>query len=180
MTKHIVTHIPKKYMTQPFYRYCGIFQIATIYESRTNKSIDPNKIFGGFIWLTGFCTPKQIVRKFNQLGLPSSIMNRREMTLANIKESVKNNHNVILLSWHGYTKTGDTFNPLKAFFSQHYISIRWYDDSRKWFFVYDSSIKQGKAHLHLPVGNMFIPERIIKRAFARAWWWLMSEVAIVV
>jgi hypothetical protein len=180
MTKHIVTHVPKKYMTQPLFRYCGIFQIATIYESRFNKTIDPKSIFRGFTRLAWYCTPKQIIKKLQQLGLPSSIISKKDITLDVIKQSLQNDQNLILMIWHGYNKSGDGFNALKGFLLPHYISVWWYDEVRKWFFVYDSALKQRHAHVGLPVGNMFIPEHIMKKACARAWWWLMSEVAIVV
>ena len=176
----MMKYVPQRYMTQPFYRYCGIFQIATVFESRFWAHINPKKIFTWFVKFTWFCTPKQIVNKFNDLWLKASLVHKNHMTLDTIKDCLKNNQNIILLTWHGYNKRGDTFYQLKAFFAQHYISIWGYDADRKWFFVYDSSVKQHNANKDLPVGNIFLSERIVKRALSRAWWWFMSRVGIIV
>lgn len=175
----IISHRPTRYLTQPFYRYCGIFQIITILESRFRIEKKPHEIFTGFSKLTWFCVPRQIVRKFNELGLNAAFMKKHHLTTDSIKSCLLNNKNVILLTGHGYSKTGKTFNAIKALFSQHYISIWGYDDARKWFFVYDSTIKES-TESGLPVWNIFLPERIVKRSLARAWRGMLDDVIIVV
>ena len=179
-TRHIVTYKPTKYMTQPFYRYCGIFQIMTILESRFWLQKWHKEFFTWFTKFTWFTLPNQLVKKFNELWLSASFLNKEHFTIESVKHYLNNDKNIVLLTGHGYKTKWDSFNPLKAFFGQHYISIWGYDNIKKGFYIYDSSIKQTKINRSLPIGNMFLPEYIMRKALARAWWWLMRDVIIVV
>lgn len=178
----IVLHELKKYREQPFFRYCGIIQIITILESRLDIQLSHKDIFSWFSKFTWFCAPYQIYKKLQQRWLHASIFAKTHATIDNIKNMIYRNKNVILLTGHWYTKTWRSFNPLKAFFSQHYISIWWYDEEKRGFYVYDSTIRYAEAWTAsaLPIGNLFLPEHIVQRALSWGGRWLLDDIMIVV
>jgi len=63
---------------------------------------------------------------------------------------------VILLISHAYSSKRD-FSFRRAFSLQHYITLWWYDDEKRMFYVYDSNTE--KTHhkgTTLPVGNILL------------------------
>lgn len=167
-------------MTQPFYRYCGVFQVMTILQSRFGVQKWHKEFFKWFTKFTWFALPHQLVKKLNELWLPASFVNKSHFTIDTLKEYIRDNKNIILLTGHGYNIKWKSFNPIKALFAQHYISIWGYDDEKKWFYIYDSTVKQKRLNKDIPIGNMFLSEHIVKRSLAWAGWGLLRDVIIAV
>jgi hypothetical protein len=62
---------------------------------------------------------------------------------------------IILLISHAYSSTRN-FSFRRAFTLQHYISLRWYDDEKRIFYVYDSNTEKENHGAILPVGNIVL------------------------
>lgn len=83
-----------------------------------------------------------------------------------LKESLKEKNPIVLLVFNGYKRNGKYFL-FKSFFCIHRITLRWFDDEKRVFYVYDSTVPKHKYDPSLPIGNKAVTYEKLLRDWAK-------------
>lgn len=166
MEKFILPFRPKTY---PYggNSNCGVLTAKTILSSygydigEDPNAYHPNK----FAKITGWTLPGMLKRILNKNGLPVEIKFTRasaEEKIHLLKSLVQEGQPIVLMIGSISPKKIATFPPWAQFVPRvlskivlHWITIWGFDDERRVFYVYDSSVPVGKAD-SVPIGNRAI------------------------
>lgn len=163
---HLLHH-PSSYPQQPFFRFCGAFQIAAAISSLKKIEINHYAIFNNIIDKIWFCLPFHISKALEQYWYKTTPQTCKEDKKKFLIRTIQKNKNNILLIWHWYNKQWKNFSVIKAIIFQHYISVWGYNEQKNVFYIYDSSLK---ANNKIPIWNLAIDmETLIE---SRKWWWI--------
>jgi len=140
---------------------CGMYALKAVIEWYNGNQINNyrNYASGWFSRKTWYMLPWGLMRVLRQSWLPSKRIHCRWMKKEKkieVLKSLLHKWPVILLISHAYNSKRN-FSFRRAFTLQHYISLRWYDDEKRIFYVYDSNTE--KTHHKwstLPVGNIIL------------------------
>jgi hypothetical protein len=171
MHSFILSKHPVKYLHQSP-RYCWAYSLKAVIEPHTHINREYTQYASS--WLTnliGYMTPKWLCKVLKRYGLRYThwyIFWNKQSQLASLKE--------LLLQWpiilqvskmYGWKRK---FNLRKFFRRQHYVSLRWYDDTKSIFYLYDS---QPIAHMeqhNLPIGNICMQYEDLLYYWGFGWW----------
>ena len=140
---------------------CGMYTLKAVIEWYNWSQIAHHKNYASW-WLsrkTWYMLPGWLLNVLNQSWLSAKRVYCRWMTRTKKLEMLKSllhQGPVILLISHAYSSTRD-FSFRRACSLQHYITLWWYDDEKRIFYVYDSNTQ--KSHhkgTTLPVGNILL------------------------
>ncbi len=159
---YIVARFPRSFPSKDNRRgTCGMHTLKAVIEWFNSSQINNymNYASGRFSKHTWYMFPFGLLKVIRNHGLSARTIHCRFMSKTKkieILKSLLQHWPVILLISHAYSsKTHFSFR--RAFTLQHYISLRWYDDDKRVFFVYDSNTE--KPHHRgetLPVGNILL------------------------
>lgn len=154
---------------------CGMYTLKAIIEWYTQSQINNYKYYADGLLgkLTGFMFPHSLLRVLSRAWITAKRIHCRFLSkdkkIARL-HTLLQKWPVILLISHAYSsKTNFSF--LRAFTLQHYITVWWYDDNKRLFYVYDSNTQ--KSHYTwdvLPVGNIVLDYDHLLW-YWRLWWW---------
>lgn len=178
MSSRIIHYQTHRYHQQNRIAWCGMYTLKNIIESfsdqidLTIKEYAPtfrNKI-------SWFMLPWTILKVLNKHWLKS---NKWRCTIKwinnkiNFLKSILKKWPVILVIWHAYKWKKD-FNIIKAIWMQHYMSIRWYDDTKEIFYVYDSWAPKRLIRKDLPVWNIALKYKDLIKYRKFGWFMLKN------
>jgi hypothetical protein len=140
---------------------CGMYTLKAIIEWYNNSQIN-NYIYyanGRLGRMTWYMLPGWLLGTLRQSWLSARRIScrwmKKEKKIDRLKSMI-HDWPVILLISHAYSRTR-YFSFRRAFFLQHYISLWWYDDEKRIFYVYDSNtVKDHHRGITLPVGNIIL------------------------
>lgn len=160
--QYIVPRLPSSFPFKNWRRWtCGMYTLKAVIEWYNGSQINNYRYYanGWLSRVTGYMFPDALMNVLIENGLPSQKIycrwTSKEKKIEMLK-SLLHKWPVILLISHAYSSTRH-FSFRRAFMLQHYISLRWYDDEKRIFYVYDSNVK--KMHHKgdtLPVGNIVL------------------------
>lgn len=158
MTLRIIPYQTHKYYQQKKFAGCGLYTLKNIIESFQEEIDLTIHNYAPTFWnkISWFMLPKTIIKVLTQFWLKAMRWRCKIKWINNKIFFLKNllhNWPVILVIWHAYKGKKD-FNLLKAVWVQHYMSIRWYDDEKWVFYVYDSWAPKRLIKKDLPVWNI--------------------------
>jgi len=153
---------------------CGMYSLKAVIEWYNGSQINNWKHYASN-WIskkTGFMFPRSLMKVLRQNGLNARRIHCRwmndERKIDYLKRQLKSGP-VILLIAHAYNSTRE-FSFRRAFMLQHYITLRWYDDEKKIFFVYDSNTKREHHKSGLPVWNIILSYDRLLMYWTLGWW----------
>lgn len=161
---------------------CWMYTLKAIIEGYNGSQINNYRYYASnrFTRKTGYMFPWSLMQVLSQNGLPVKRIHCRWTKDTKKIETLKkliHKWPVILLISHAYDSKRH-FSFRRAFMLQHYISLRWYDDEKRIFYVYDSNVE--KTHHKgdtLPAGNIMLDydkllwyRRLGGRGFYRDFW----------
>lgn len=177
MTKRIIPYQTKRYNQQQKFGWCGMYTLKNVIESfsseidLTIKECSPtfrNKI-------SWFMFPKTVAKVLQKNWLIASNWRCKTKWIENkinfLKKLLKK-WPIIVVVWHAYKWKKD-FNLFKAISLQHYMSIRWYDDAKGLFYIYDSWAPKRLIKKDLPIWNLAIKYKDLIKY--RKYWWFMIK-----
>lgn len=159
---YIVPKFPSSFPSKDERRWtCGMYTLKAVIEWYNDSQINNYKNYandwlGRKFW---YMFPRWLMKVLRQHWLSARRIHcgwiNKEKKLERLK-SMLHKWPVILLIAHAYSSTR-TFSFRRAFMLQHYITLWWYDDEKRIFYVYDSNTE--KSHHRwdtLPVGNIIL------------------------
>lgn len=159
---YIVPKFPSSFSSKDNRRgTCGMYTLKAVIEWSNGSQINNWKYYssgwlGKRFW---YMFPNSLIKVLKQHGLSSQRIHcrrtRKEKKIEILKLLLQR-WPVILLISHAYSSKRD-FSFRRAFMLQHYITLWWYDDDKRIFYVYDSNTE--KTHHRwstLPVGNIIL------------------------
>jgi len=160
--QYIVSRFPSSFPSRDERRWmCGMYTLKAVIEWYNGSQINNWRYYasgrlGRKFW---YMFPDSLMDVLKQHGLSSKRIHcrrtRKERKIEILK-SLLQKWPVILLISHAYSSKRN-FSFRRAFTLQHYITLWWYDDKKRIFYVYDSNTE--KAHHRwstLPVGNIIL------------------------
>lgn len=141
--------------------YCGHRQLRLLTERFTSwasETIHIRQWNNRFLtYINGQMSPRTFLKKVKECWLhwvSWRFVWSTEHILTSLKKHISTIQKpVVIVIGHGYNNTDRTSTSMrKNVILQHYISIRWYDETG--VYVYDSTVPQNTS---LPVGNLHIP-----------------------
>src|SRR3989344_7405981 len=157
-TKFIVSRAPKEYLEQGLTQ-CGAYSVKAILSAygkdikKNPRDYQPNILAkytginrGVYLW------PK-VLQNYDvpaQKGDAKNLSDEQRIEL--LKKSISEDKPVMLRIGNGYLKSGK-YNPFRASFMGHWITLWGYNDKEKAFYVYDSYIPIKKHDKAIPIGN---------------------------
>ena len=160
--RYIVPKFPSTFPSKDNRRWtCGMYALKAVIEWFNGSQVNNYKYYanGWFGRKTWYILPWGLLKVLRHHWLPVQKVYCRWMKKTDkIKklQTLLRKGPVILLISHAYSNTRD-FSFRRAFTLQHYITLWWYDDEKRIFYVYDSNTK--KSHHSgetLPVGNIIL------------------------
>ena len=164
---------------------CGMYALKAVIEWYNGSQINNYRYYASnrFTRKTWYMFPGWLLKVLNQNGLPSKRIHCRwigkEKKIEELK-SLLHKWPVILLISHMYSSKRN-FSLDRAIRFQHYISLWWYDDEKRVFYVYDSNVE--KTHHKgdtLPVGNIMLGYDKLLRCRRLGGRWLYRDFGISV
>ena len=162
--------------------WCALYSLKAVIEWKNEKS-RPIKDYS-VDWrsrTTYLMTPRWITKVLKKYKLKYKIIKASKLSENEKLEILKNNLKkwpIILLVANGQTKR-KRFSWRKAIFHRHYITLWWYNDKKKIFYVYDSNTKR-KTQQYIMKWTLQIPYKYILK---QRWIWaskLIHSYAIAV
>ncbi len=160
--QYIVPRFPSSFPSKDNRKWtCGMYTLKAIIEWYTGSQINNYRNYASG-WISRkfwYMLPTWLTKVLRQLWLSAKRIHCRWMKKEKkieVLKSLLHKWPVILLISHAYSSTRN-FSFRRACTLQHYISLRWYDDEKRIFYVYDSNTE--KAHYKgdtLPVGNIIL------------------------
>ena len=160
--QYIVSRFPSSFPLKDNRRgTCGMYSLKAIIEWYNGSQINNYKNYASdrFSRKTWYMFPWGLMKVLRESWLPCKRIHCRRTRKEKKIEILKyllHKWPVILLISHAYSSTKN-FSLQRAFRLQHYITLWWYDDEKRIFYVYDSNTE--KAHHRgdtLPVGNIIL------------------------
>jgi len=133
--------------------WCAHYSLKAVIEWEKNIE-KPIEDYSSDRWSrkTYLMTPRGIKKVLKKYGLNYKILNARKLNdderLFLLKQNLKDGP-IILLIANGQTKK-KRFSRSKALTHWHYVSLWWYNDKKKVFYVYDSNTKRKTQHNEKP------------------------------
>lgn len=158
MGSRIIPYQTHRYYQQKRFAGCGMYTLKNIIESLKNEIDLTIKDYAPTFWnkLSWFMLPWTIIKVLSKYWLQAKRWRCKikwKINKMNFLKTLLHDWPVILVIWHAYKGKKD-FNLLKAVSVQHYVSLRWYDDQKEVFYVYDSSSPKRLIRKDLPVWNI--------------------------
>ena len=160
--QYIVAKFPSAFPSKDNRKWtCGMYTLKAVIEWYNWSQINNYKYYASG-WLarnTWYMMPWALMKVLKQHGLSAKNVHCRwiaKVKKIEILKSLLHKGPVILLISHAYSSTRN-FSFRRAFTLQHYITLWWYDDEKRIFYVYDSNTE--KTHHRgdtLPVGNIIL------------------------
>lgn len=177
MNWHIIPYQTHKYHQQKKLTWCGMYTLKNIIESffyeKDLKIHDyAPTIRNKISW---FMLPWTVIKVLKDFWIKNHVWKCTERWIKNKIEFIKKELKtwpLILVIWHAY-KWKKNFNLLKAVWMQHYISIRWYDNDKEIFYVYDSSAPNRLIEKNIPIWNMSLKDKDLIKC--RSFWWFLIK-----
>lgn len=123
---------------------------------------------------TYFMTPRWIKKVLKKYKLKYTVLKAKKLNkdekLFLLRQNLKDGP-IILLIANGQTKK-KRFSLRKALIHRHYITLRWYNNKKKIFYVYDSSTKRNTENEVID-WTLEIPYKYILKA-----WWIWATKII--
>lgn len=147
---------------------CAHHSLKAVIEAKQGIS-KPMKAYSSNWWsrLTYLMTPWWIGKVLKKHNLEYEVIKAKRMgevdKLMLLKEKLKR-WPIILLVANGQTRR-NWFSLRRALFHWHYITLWWYHDKEKMFFVYDSNTRRDTEQ-YLMKGTIKVPYKYI----LREWW----------
>jgi len=164
---------------------CGMYTLKAVIEWYNGNQINNYRSYasGRLSKKTWYMLPWWLIKVLRQHGLSSRRIHcrwtRKEKKIETLK-SLLHTWPVILLISHAYSSTRN-FSFRRALTLQHYITLRWYNDEKRIFYVYDSNTE--KAHYiwsTLPVGNIILNYDSLLRYRRLGGRWLYRDFGIAI
>lgn len=160
--QYIVPRFPSSFPSRDNRRgTCGMYALKAVIEWYNGSQINNYRYYASnrFTRKTWYMFPAWLLKVLDQNGLPSKRIHCRwlpkEEKIGKLKELLHKGPVILLIS-HAYSSDRH-FSLRRAFTMQHYITLRWYDDEQRIFYVHDSNVE--KSHHKgdtLPVGNIIL------------------------
>jgi len=160
--QYIVPKFPASFPSRDARRWtCGMYALKSVIEWYNGSQINNYKNYasGRLSKKTWYMFPGWLMRFLRQSWLSAKRMHcrriNREKKIELLKSALQK-WPIILLISHAYSSTRD-FSFRRAFMLQHYITLWWFDDMKRIFYIYDSNTE--KTHYKwntLPVGNIIL------------------------
>jgi len=176
ISSYIVSKFPSSFPSKDNRRgTCGMYTLKAVIEWFNENQIYNYKNYasGRLSRLTWYMFPSWLLKVLRQHWLSSKKVYCRWMTKINKIETLKtllHKGPVILLISHAYSSKRE-FSFRRALRLQHYVSLRWYDDEKRIFYVYDNNVE--KPHykgIALPVGNIILDyDRVLQYRRLAGW-----------
>jgi hypothetical protein len=184
--QYIVAKFPSWFPSKDSRRWtCGMYTLKAVIEWFNGSQINNYKNYASG-WLsrnTWYMLPWGLLKVLRHHWLSSQRVYCKWTKKTNkIKElqTLLNKGPVILLISHAYSSKRD-FSFRRAFMLQHYISLWWYDDEKRVFYVYDSNTEKPHHKWEtLPVGNILLEYDKLLRYRRLGGRWLYRNFAIAV
>lgn len=185
-SQYILPHYPPSFPSKDGRKgTCGMHTLKAVIEWH-DPTIDREYSFyvsGYYSRLTWYMLPSWLLRVLKQHGLLAKRIHCRWASKQKKLETLKSllhQGPVILLISHAYSSTRN-FSFRRAFTLQHYISLRWYDDHKRVFYIYDSNThKPDTLWWEIPIGNMTLSYDTLLRCRRLGWRWLYRDFGIAV
>lgn len=154
---------------------CAHYSLKAVIEWKNEES-RPIEDYSVDRWsrTTYLMTPRWIMKVLKKYHLKYKIIKANKLSEKEKLELLKNNLKkgpIILLVANGQTKR-KRFSLWKAMFHRHYITLRWYNDKKNIFYVYDSNTKR-KTQQYIMKWTLKIPYKYILKQ-----WWLWASKLI--
>lgn len=172
----LVDKIPPEWFplrTRKFW-WCAHYSLKAVIEwkSESVKNLEDYSI-DWWSRKTYFMTPWWILKVLKKYKLDYSILKAKKLKengkLFLLKQNLKDGP-IILLVANWQTKKR-RFNRWKALIHRHYITLWWYNEKKKIFYVYDSNTKR-KTWNHVLEWTLEVPYKYI----LKAWWIWASKI----
>lgn len=159
---YIVPKFPSSFPSKDERRWtCGMYALKAIIEWYNGNQINNYKNYasGRFSRKAWYMFPWWLMKVLSEAWLATKKIHCRWMKKKEkieVLKSLLHKWPVILLISHAYNSKRN-FSFCRAFALQHYITLWWYDDEKRIFYVYDSNTE--KMHHKgdtLPVGNIIL------------------------
>ncbi len=184
--QYIVPKFPSSFPSKDGRRgTCGMYTLKAVIEWFNGSQINNYRYYasGWLSRVTWYMLPGALTKVLKQHGLSSKRIHcrwmKREKKFDRLKTLLQK-WPVILLISHAYSSTR-IFSFRRAFTLQHYITLWWYDDEKRIFYVYDSNTE--KTHHKgdtLPVGNIILEYDRLLRYRRLGGRWLYRDFWIAV
>ena len=129
--------------------WCAHYSLKAVIEWKRNK-VKNIEDYSSDWWSrkTYLMTPWWIKKVLKKYGLNYTILNARKLNdnerLFLLKQNLKDGPIILLIAnWQTKKKR---FSRWKALTHRHYVTLWWYNDRKKVFFVYDSNTKRKTQH----------------------------------
>lgn len=164
---------------------CWMYTLKAVIEWYNWSQINNYRNYASW-WISrvsGYMFPWGLLKVLRQHWLHASPLHCKRMKNERKIERLKillRKGPVILLISHAYSSKRH-FSFRRAFMLQHYITLRWYDDEKRIFYVYDSNTE--KSHhkgATLPVGNIVLEYHRLLQYRRLSVRWLYRNFAISV
>ncbi len=174
---YIIPKFPVSFPSKDNRRWtCGMYTLKAVIEWYNGSQINNYRNYASWRLsrLSWFMLPSGLLKVLIQHWLsvhPHHYRWMRNEKKIEILKKLLHKGPVILLISHAYSSKRH-FSFRRAFTLQHYITLRWYDDAKRIFYVYDSNTE--KIHHKgntLPVGNIILEyHRLLQyRRFSARW-----------
>lgn len=152
--------------------WCAHYSLKAVIEWKKNKSKPIEEYSSGWRSRTTYLmTPRGIKRVLKKHKLNYVVLNAKnlnnEKRLNLLKKNLKR-WPIILLVANGQTKR-KRFSRKKALIHRHYITLWWYNEKKKIFYVYDSNTKR-KVQEEVLKGTLTVPYKYILKE-----WWIWAS-----
>ena len=178
MSSWIIPYQTHKYHQQKKFAWCGMYTLKNVIESFQDDIDLTIKDYAPTFWnkISWFMLPWTIVKMLKKYWLKIDKWRFKTKWINNKTEFLKkllHKWPVILVIWHAYKWKKD-FNLLKAVSVQHYMSLRWYNDKKWIFYIYDSWAPKRLIKKDLPVWNITLKYRDLIK-YRKFWWFMVKK-----
>lgn len=182
MSSRIIPYQTHKYHQQQRFAWCGMYTLKNVIESFQDEIDLTIKNYAPTFWnkISWFMLPSTITKVLIKFWLQVT-KGRYKIRWINNKikflKELLHKWPVILVIGHAYKGKKD-FNLLKAVSVQHYMSLRWYDDEKWIFYIYDSGAPKRLIRKDLPVWNIALTYKDLIK-YRKFWWFMIKKYAYI-
>lgn len=146
---------------------CAMVTMQSVIKYKKNKFANYKELRSNIFHKSGYMFPISIKNILWKYGIKTQIWicNKKDKKekIDFLKSKIEN-WPLILLIWHTFKKWSN-FSYLYAL-SQHYISVWWFDDNRKVFYIHNSKPHKNFLNNSLDVWNMEISYDTLIKAWS--------------
>lgn len=183
---YIVPKFPSSFPSKDNRRWtCGMYTLKAVIEWSNGTQLNNYKNYasGWFSRISWYMFPWWLFKVLRQHWLSPQRVDCRWMRNAKKIEKLQvllHQWPVILLISHAYSSKRN-FSFRRAFTLQHYITLWWYDDEKRIFYVYDSNTEKNHHKWStLPAGNIILEYHRLLQYWRFGVWGLYRNFGIVV